>query len=184
MKLTAIAAMLLLVAGNATADDELAKWRVGASLTYDDYEGEFAEGTVSDGGTGFKAYAQYRASSWLGLEGAFYVSPEFKDDFTPNDQGGEVEVSYQGFTFEAIGYLPSFSERMDFFVKAGYFNFYDFTAEVVDGSSSSGGADGLALGLGTAIDAGENLGIRLEFDWYDTPDAELWSIGIGAEYRF
>ena len=184
MKLTAIAAMLLLVTGNAIADEEFTTWRVGASLTYDDYQGEFAEGTVNDGGSGFKAFAQYRPSSWLGLEGGFYVSPEFKGDFTPDKAGGEVEVSYQGFTFHAIGYLPSFSERMDFFVKGGYFNFYDFTAEVVDGSSSSGGADGLALGLGSSIDAGENLGIRLEFDWYDTPDADLWSIGIGAEYRF
>jgi len=187
MKLTAIAAMLLLVAGNATADDEFTKWRVGGGLAYSDYQAEFSGVNINDGGSGFKAYAQYRLKPWIGIEGAYYDSPEFWGDTTPHQQGGEVETSYDGLTLHLIGYLPSFSERMDFFLKGGYFKFdTELTQfETAGNTTNTGSTDGFAIGIGSAIDAGDNIGIRAEFDWYDTSgEVDLWTITIGAEYRF
>ena len=182
MKLAAIAVLGLLFAANATADDELQKWRIGASLSYSDYETN--DGSVSDSGMGIKAHAQYLINEWLGVEGAFYVSPEFKGIEDINVSGGETETTYQGVTLHAAGYLPSPSERIDLFLKGGYFNFYDVNLKVDGSSVDSGSDDGLTLGFGTAFDAGNDIGVRVEFDWYDTSGADLWSIGIGAEYRF
>ncbi|MDP6416966.1 MAG: hypothetical protein QGG54_18320, partial [Gammaproteobacteria bacterium] len=105
MKLTAMAAMLLLFTGSVIADDNAHKWSVGGSLSYSDYETD--EGSISDGAAGFKAHAQYRLKTWASLEGAFYISPDFKGDLTPDKAGGETETSFQGITFHGIAYLPS-----------------------------------------------------------------------------
>ena len=177
-----IAVLGMLVTVNAVGEEQAAKWRVGASLSYSDYE--TSDVSVSDSGMGIKAHAQYLFNEWLGVEGAFYVSPEFKDIQDINVAGGETETTYQGVTLHAVGYLPSFSERIDLFLKGGYFNFYDVNLKVDGATADSGSDDGLALGFGTSFDAGNDIGVRVEFDWYDTSGAELWTIGIGAEYRF
>ncbi|MFQ5635059.1 MAG: porin family protein [Gammaproteobacteria bacterium] len=182
MKYTAMAAMLLMFACGALADDETAGWRVGGSLSFSDFERD--DRVISDGGTGFKGFAQYRFNSWFGVEGDFYVSPEFQGDAALVSAGGEVETSYRGVSLNAIGYLPSPVERMDFYLKGGYFKFFDVNLAVDGANVDSGSEDGLALGIGTSIEARDNLGVRIEFDWYDVSGAELWTIDIGAEYRF
>ena len=187
MKLTAMAAMLLLAAGGVMAEDNAtdfnaAGWRLGGSVSYAKYDTD--DGTVHDGGAGFKGFATYRLNQWIGFEGSFFVSPEFDADLTPNVAGGETETTYQGITFYGIGFLPSPVERMDFYLKGGYFNFFDLTVKTDNVTTDTGSDDGLALGIGTAIDAGDNIGIRVEAHWYDTTGADLWTIDIGAEYRF
>jgi len=182
MKQTAIAVLLLLVTCSANADNEAAEWRIGGSLVYSDYQRN--DGLVEDSGAGFKAHAQYRFNSWIGVEGGFFVSPEFKDDSTPVASGGETETTYQGVTLHGIAYIPSPVEAMDFYVKGGYFNFFDVNLKVDGVTPDTGNEDGLAFGLGTSVQAADNIGLRVEFDWYDVSDADLWTIGVGAEYRF
>jgi len=184
MKLTAMAALLLLIAGSAFADENFEKWRVGGSVVYTDYEAVYPAGRVNTGETGFKAHAQFRPNAWLGVEMAYFLGPDLKGDLKPLQAGGESDSTYKGLTLHAIGYLPSPVERMDFFLKGGYYNF-DVNLKVDNVVTDSGSTDGLALGLGTAIDAADNLGIRVEFDWYDiSGNVDMWTIGIGAEYRF
>lgn len=182
MKRTVLAAMLLLAACNVLADNEAAEWRIGASLSYSEYERD--DNLIDDASTGFKAHAQYRFNQWAGVEGGFYVSPDFKDDVAPTSGGGEAETSFQGITLNGIAYLPSPIESVDLFLKGGYFNFFDADLEVDGVTTDSGDEDGLTLGLGASLDTEDGIGIRVEFDWYDTKGADLWTIGIGAEYRF
>lgn len=174
--------MLLLVACSANAANEGAEWRIGGSISFSDYERDDA--LVDDSSTGIKAHAQYRFNSWVGVEGAFYVSSDFKDDAVPASGGGETETSFQGVTLDALAYLPSPSERIDFFLKGGYFDFFDTDLKVDGVTTDTGSDDGLKLGAGSAIQATDDIGIRVEFDWYDVSGADLWTIGIGAEYRF
>jgi len=184
MKETAIAALLLLVAcGTAYADEnDAAQWRIGGSLSYSDYGRNDIQ--LADANTGFKFHAQYRFNSWIGAEGAFYVSPDFKDDIDPSMAGGETETSYQGFTLHGIAYLPSPAETVDIFVKGGYYNFFDVNLKVDGVTADTSSDDGLAFGFGTSFEAAEHLGLRVEYDWYDLSNADLWTIGVGAEYRF
>jgi opacity protein-like surface antigen len=182
MKNSAIAALLLLVACNASAADDAAQWRIGASMSYADYKTD--DSSVDDDGTGFEFFSQYRMNSWLGVEGAFYVSPDFNGDSDLNAAGGETETTYQGVTLNAIGYLPLPVEQIDFFVKAGYFNFFDVNLKVDGVTSDTGSDDGLMLGGGISVGATDHIGLRVEYDWYDLSGAEFYTVDIGVEYRF
>ena len=182
MKRTAMAAMLLLIAFGVNAEDDAGEWRIGGSVSFSDYDRD--DRLIRDSSTGFKAHAQYRFNSWVGVEGAFYVSPDFEDDANPSAAGGEAETSYQGVTLHGIGYIPMPGDRVDFFVKGGYANFFDVDLKVDGSTVDSGSEDGITLGAGFAIEATDNVGIRIEYDWYDVSGADLYSIGIGAEYRF
>jgi len=179
MKQTAIAAMMLLIACSANAENDDAEWRIGGSLSFSDYQRD--DNIVEDAAIGFKAHAQYRFNSWIGVEGAFYVSPNFEGQAS---SGAETETSFTGVVLDAIGYLPSPIEEADLYLKAGYFNFYDVNLTGNGGTIDSGSDDGLKFGAGTALRVYENVGIRIEFDWYNITGAELWTVGIGAEYRF
>ncbi len=175
--------MLLFVACGVNADNnEAAEWRVGGSLAYSEYERD--DSLVDDSTTGFKVHAQYRFNSWIGVEGAYFDSPEFKGDATPLVSGGETETSFLGVIVDGIVYLPSPAERMDLFLKAGYFSFFDAKVTTDGVETDSGSEDGLTFGVGSAFQATDEIGIRVEFDWYGVSQADLWTIGIGAEYRF
>jgi opacity protein-like surface antigen len=84
----------------------------------------------------------------------------------------------------AIGYLPLPGDRVDLFLKAGYFNFFDVNLKVDGVTSDTGSDDGLALGGGLSVGATDQIGLRVEFDWYDVSGADLYTIDIGIEYRF
>ncbi len=34
------------------------------------------------------------------------------------------------------------------------------------------------------LNVSDNIGIRAAFDWYDVNNADLWALGLGAEYQF
>jgi len=174
--------MLLLVACGANADNEDAEWRLGGTLAYSDYERD--DGFVSDSGVGFKIFQQYRFNSWFGIEGAFYDSPVFKGDFTPNTAGGESETTFQGVTLDGILYLPLQVEKIDFFLKGGYFYFFNTELKVDGIKTDTSREDGYTFGGGVAFQAADKVGLRVEYDWYHVSGADLWTIGIGAEYRF
>ena len=182
MNRTAIAVLLLTLSCSVIADNDDAEWRIGGSLSFSDYQRD--DQSVDNDGVGFEIFGQYKFNSWIGVEGSFYSSPEFKGDANPNAAGGETETSYQGVALNAIGYLPIPGDRLDLFLKAGYFNFFDVNLKVDGSTTDTSSDDGLALGAGASVAATDNIGIRAEFDWYDVAGAELWTIDIGIEYRF
>ena len=120
----------------------------------------------------------------LAQKALFYVSPDFQGDANPAAAGGETETSYQGVTLNAIGYLPLPVEQIDFFVKAGYFNFFDVNLKVDGVTSDTGSDDGLMLGGGISVSATDHIGLRVEYDWYDLSGADFYTVDFGVEYRF
>ncbi|MDH3511189.1 MAG: porin family protein [Gammaproteobacteria bacterium] len=182
MKRTAIAAIFFLIACVANADNESAGWRIGGALAYADFER--SDGSIDDTSVGFKMFAQYRFNSWLGAEGAYYNSSDFSDDLTPQATGGEAKTSYKGFSINGIGYIPLPGDRIDLFLKAGYVDFTNVKLQVDGVDVNTRTEDGLTLGFGASVLATDVIGIRAEFDWYDTNAADLWSFNLGAEYRF
>jgi opacity protein-like surface antigen len=182
MKRIAIAAIFFLIACVANADNEAAGWRIGGALAYADFKRN--DGLIDDSSVGFKIFAQYRFNSWLGAEGAYYNSSDFSGDTTPGAGGGEADTSYKGFSIDAIGYIPLPGDRFDLFLKAGYVDFTNVTLKIDGADVNTGTEDGLTLGFGASVRATDVIGIRVEFDWYDTNAADLWSMNLGAEYRF
>ena len=182
MKRTAIAATFFLIACVANAENESAGWRVGGALAYGDFKRN--DGLIDDASVGFKLFGQYRFNSWLGAEGAYYNSSDFSGDTTPGSVGGEADTSYKGFSINGIGYIPLPGDRLDLFLKAGYVDFTNVKLKVDGVDVNTRTEDGLTLGFGTSVRATDVIGIRAEFDWYDTSAADLWTFSLGAEYRF
>ena len=182
MKRIAIAAILFLITGAAIAENDDAGWRIGGALAYSEFDS--SDGLIDDSSVGFKLFAGYRFNAWLGAEGAYYNSSDFSGDATPGAGGGEVDKSYKGFSISGVGYMPLPGDRVDLFLKAGYVDFTNVKLKLDGVDVSTSTEDGLTLGIGASVLATDVIGLRAEFDWYDTNAADLWSFNLGAEYRF
>jgi opacity protein-like surface antigen len=175
------AAMSLVAASTAMAEDQQPGWNVGAAALLGDYR--FDSGDVSDTGAGLKLFAGYRFSEWFGVEAAYHNTGDFKEDITPAEAGGNAEVSLDGFSLAGLVFLPIPVEDVEFFAKAGFYNF-DQELAVDDEFDQVNSPDGLMAGIGARFAVGEQFGIRFEADWFDIDDGELWSMNLGAEYLF
>jgi hypothetical protein len=198
MKRIATAATLLLIATSvfaqqetvATNDEVLAEsdvlvtasqWRLGAGVAFSDYDGDTTG--VDDSTVGFKMSAQYEFNKWFGIEGAYLNTSDFESNQSAGQSGGDSKVSYRGFTIAGVGYLPLDLEDIDLY---GLIGFFDFDTDLSSDSiiQSSGHTDGAYIAGGATLSIAENFGIRAQFDWYDTDDADLWTVYTGLEYRF
>lgn len=164
----------------ASAQDSPIGLQIGASAmtTHLDRDDKL----VDNSEIGFKLFMQYRFNSWLGLEGSLYNSGELSSNAT-SAGNNDVELVYKGYTMQGIGYIPLPIEQLEFFLKAGYYQFdVDLT---IDGASNGNGDDsGAMIGTGLSLKITDQFHFRTEFDWYDASDASLWSAGLGAEYHF
>ena len=164
------------------------------AAAFSDYSGD-SSFPVNDSGLGLQLYAQAQINSWLGIEGSYYASGGFETDLAPNsttcniDEFCDVELSFNGFSLTAVGYLPIGSDEtdIDLFGKVGAYDF-DITRDQKIGNStvpgSGGHSTGFTLGAGALITISDNFGVRTEIDWYDIDNADLWTLAMGLEYRF
>ena len=192
MKRLSMAAALFLIAFAAQAQDETAssnRFRVGAAAAFADYQGD-PSFPIEDTGLGVEFYAQARLSNSFAAEVGYFNSGGFEQDLDPGESDGPVEVRLGGFNVSALWYLPLFQESdtdIDLFLRAGLYD-YDIDITVVEGNSkipsSLGHSTGFFGGAGFVLNISENIGIRAVFDWYDIDNADLWAIGLGAEYQF
>ena len=192
MKRLTIAAALCLAAFAAQAQDEAAKetgFRVGAAAVFTDYKGD-PTFPIEDSGLGVDFYAQANLNKWFAVELGYFNSGGFEQDLEPGSTEGPVEIRFGGFDVAALWYLPLFQggdTDIDLFLKAGLYDF-DIDITVVEGNSkipsSLGHSTGFFGGGGFVLNISENIGIRASFDWYDIDNADLWSLGLGAEYQF
>lgn len=194
MKRFVIAAMVL-AAFTAQAQDDAqstnsGQWRLGLGAAFSDYQTQ--DKGIDDTQTGFNLTAQYQFDSWLGIEGGYFNTGDFETtvagggasyDGIMLDGGDVVQVSYRGFTVAGVGHLPLPGDEIDLFVKLGFFDF-DSELALNGGVESSGHADGAFAGIGASLKIADQWGIRAGFDWYDVDEADLWSVILGAEYRF
>lgn len=193
MKRFTMAAALFLMAFAAHAQDAEAdkgtRFRVGAAAAFTDYKGD-PSFPIEDSSLGIQFYAQAQLNSWFGVEMGYLNSGGFEQDLDPGQSDGPVEIRFGGFNVAAIGYLPVFKDsdtNIDLFLKAGLYDF-DIDITTVEGNSkipgSLGHSTGGLIGAGFVLNISENIGIRAAFDWYDIDNAELWALGLGAEYQF
>ena len=184
-------AALMLVAFSTQAQEPAAEkdsgFRVGAAAAFTDYQGD-PSFPIEDSGLGVDFYAQAQLSKAFAVELGYFNSGGFEQDLEPGQDGGLVEIRFGGFDIAALWYLPLFEDsEFDLFLKAGLYDF-DIDIETVTGNSkvpgSLGHSTGVLAGAGFVLNISDNIGIRAVFDWYDINNAELWALGLGAEYQF
>ena len=199
MKRLSMAAVLFLTAFAGQAQDESADsgagFRVGAAAAFSDYSGD-PSFPIEDSGLGVQIYAQAQLNKWFATEVGYYNSGGFKSDIVnplTRPATGElesVELRLSGFNISAIGYLPIFQNSdtdIDLFLKAGLYDYdIDITQTVSNSKlkTSLGHSTGFLVGGGAVLNVSENIGIRASVDWYDIDNADLWALGLGAEFQF
>lgn len=181
MKRFLMAAAMSLVAVSAVAAEEQTGWNAGVAALLGDYR--FDSGDVRDSGAGLKLLAGYRFSRWFAVEAAYHNTGDFKEDITPAESGGNAELSLDGFSVSGMVFLPVPVEDVEFFARAGFYNF-DQEFAVDDEFDQINSPDGLMAGIGARFAISEQFGIRFEADWFDIDDGKLWSINLGGEYLF
>lgn len=164
---------LLLAASPASAADR--GFYAGAGLgqmntEVDDVIGldyDFDENDV-----GFKLFGGYRFFPWLSVEGAYIDggNPSIKES-----QGGETAklgIDVQSLVASAVFALP-IGERFELFAKPGI-AYWDAETSLSFHSSTFSDQfreddDGSAffLGVGAGFDVTDNLGLRLEYEWFE-----------------
>ena len=192
MKRFMFAAVLVLVACAAHAQEPAAggaRFRVGAAAAFTDYKGD-PSFPIEDSSLGVDFYAQAQLNDAIAFELGYFNSGGFEQDLEPGESDGPVEIRFGGFDLAAMWYLPVFRNTdtdIDLFLKAGLYDF-DIDITTVEGNSkvpgSLGHTTGVLLGGGLVLNISDNIGIRAVFDWYDVNNAELWALGLGAEYQF
>ena len=197
MKRLSMAAVLFLTAFAGQAQDESADsgagFRVGAAAAFSDYSGD-PSFPIEDSALGVQIYAQAQLNSWFAMEAGYYNSGGFEQSINnPLSSGSElepVELRFSGFNLSAIGYLPFFQggeTDLDIFGKIGLYDYDIDITQVVSNSkfkTSLGHSTGFLLGGGIVLNVSDNIGIRATIDWYDIDNADLWAMGIGAEFQF
>jgi len=192
MKRLSMAAALFLIASMVHAEDAAeaeSRFRVGAAAAFSDYKGD-PSFPIEDNGLGVQIYAQALLNSWLAAEIGYFNSGGFERDIDPGQSDGPVETRLGGFNISALAYLPLFQDAeadIDIFVRVGLYD-YDIDLTTVVGNSkvpgSLGHSTGVLGGAGFVFNISEDFGIRAVFDWYDINNADLWSVGLGLEYKF
>lgn len=199
MKRLSMAAVLFLTALAGQAQDESADsgagFRVGAAAAFSDYSGD-PSFPIEDSGLGVQIYAQAQLNKWFAAEVGYYNSGGFKSDIVnplTRPSTGElepVELRLSGFNISAIGYLPLFQNSetdIDLFLKVGLYDYdIDITQTVSNSNlkTSLGHSTGFLVGGGAVLNVSESIGIRASVDWYDIDNADLWALGLGAEFQF
>ncbi|MCC7256945.1 MAG: outer membrane beta-barrel protein [Gammaproteobacteria bacterium] len=189
MKRTAMFALLALAGGSVHADGEFGGARIGAAAAFGEFKGddvpaaELGNNFIKDNAVGFKVYGQYPLNDWFAVEGAYHFSNDFEDRSQSEDLPGKLQLSFSGFSVQGVVYIPTTFEEFDAYLKAGYFDFDDDLA-LSGANIDSSSEQGFAAGGGLLIHIGDNLGVRLDIDWFNADVGDLSSVNLGIEYAF
>lgn len=156
---------------------------VGGQALYADYDEDSSGISFSDNAVGIKLYGGYRFGGNNSILDHFAIEASWQDydDLEDDILGLDVEVGIDGYTVDALGYIP-INDTTEFFGKVGYFDFDgDVDVEGIDLGSED--EDGINFGAGVAFHF-DNISVRSEFTWFDVDDADFWTIGLGAQFSF
>jgi OOP family OmpA-OmpF porin len=126
--------------------------------------------------TGFKGIVGWRFLDWLAVEGN-YVDFGSGSDRIFDDK---VEVSADGLSLSAIGFLPV--GPVDLFARVGAF---DWSGDIRSAELGRGSADGtdLTYGLGVQFRVW-SLSLRAEYERYELDDVDADMISVGVTWTF
>lgn len=189
MRRMVLLGLLGLVSWSAHADLNAPGWRTGVAASFANFSGddvpapELGNKFIDDNAVGFKLYGQYQFNEWFGIEGAYHNTGEFEDKSRSLALPGKLNLSFSGFSAQGLLYLPSPSDEVQLYLKAG---FYDFDDDLdLNGSNiSSASESGLVAGAGAVIEFTEHWGLRADVDWFDAKAGDLYSVNLGVQYYF
>lgn len=187
---TLVAAALAL-SGALAAAQASAQGFVGGSIGQSDIDDEIASGLITSGtvdgkDTAWKIFGGYMFNRHFGLEAAYvnlgevtYSGSFFGSPVT----GGKVEVT--GFNISALGSYPV-NEQFSVFGKIGLFLWDAEASDTTGGVPFSATDDGvdLSFGIGVGYYFTRNLGVRAEWEFFETSNADANLISIGLLWRF
>jgi opacity protein-like surface antigen len=185
----AVLGLLALVSWSAQAEQGDSRWRAGVQATFGTFEGddvpaaELGDKFINDNAVGYKIYSQYQVNNWLALEGAYHHSGSYEDRSTSEALPGKLELSFSGFSAQALLFAPTSFDDFKFYVKGGIYDLDDDL--VVNGSTNSTSSEsGLVLGAGVVFELSDSIGFRAEYERMDPDVGTLSSINLGIEYSF
>lgn len=189
MKRMAVLGMLALVSWSAQAAEDATGWRGGVMASFGTFEGddvpapELGDKFINDNTVGYKIYGQYQLNNWLALEGAYHYSGSFEDRSKNTEFPGKLELSFSGFSAQALLYAPTSIDDFKFYVKGGIYDLDDDL--VVDGSTNSTASErGVVFGAGLVFQLSDQVGFRAEYEQFDPDVGKLSSFNVGVEYSF
>lgn len=140
----------------ASAQESERGWYVGVDVGQSDFAGE--------NDTAFKLLGGYRINRHFAAEGAYA--------WLFDKNGAEATA----FELVGVGSLP-FANRLSVFAKLGFANAY------IESSTLDEENVELTYGVGAQYDATRNLGIRAQWQRYDTSE-EIDVFSLGLVWRF
>jgi OOP family OmpA-OmpF porin len=186
-----LVASALALSGAFAASQASAQGFIGGSIGQSDIDDEIAvelitSGTVDGKDTAWKIFGGYMFNRHFGLEFAYVDLGEVSYSgsfFGAPVTGGKIEVT--GFNISAIGAYPV-SEQFSVFGKIGMFIWEAEASDTTGGVPFSDKEDGtdLSFGVGVSYNFTRNLGVRAEWERFESSDADASLITIGLLWRF
>jgi OOP family OmpA-OmpF porin len=122
--------------------------------------------------TGFKIFGGYKFFEWLGVEGAYIDGGEPSVKKSYSGESESLEIGVNTLVAAAVFALP-IGEKFELFIKPGWAYWdsqttyrYSSTSTSFKVSDDDGGA-AFFIGAGASFNFTENLGMRVEYEWFD-----------------
>lgn len=164
---------------------------VGGSIGQSDIDDEITtnlidSGTVDGKDTAWKIFGGYMFNRHFGLEAAYVDLGEVSYSGSFGGAavtGGKVEIT--GFNVAAIGSYPV-NEQFSVFGKLGFFLWDAEASDTTGGVPFSAKDDGtdLSWGVGVNYNFTRNLGVRAEWEMFESSDADGSLLSLGIVWRF
>ena len=186
-----LVAVALALSGALAAAQASAQAFVGGSIGQSDIDDEITSGLITSGtvdgkDTAWKIFGGYMFNRHFGLEAAYVNLGEVSysgNFFGSPVTGGKVEVT--GFNISALGAYPV-NEQFSIFGKIGLLRWEAEASDTTGGVPFSATDDGvdLSFGIGVGYNFTRNLGVRAEWEFFETSNADANLISIGLLWRF
>jgi len=176
LPLAALASGLLLASLPAIAADQ--GFYLGAGVgqmttDVDDYD-------FDESDFGFKVFGGYKFLPWLGVEGMYINGgkPEDKQSYDsgPVHEEFRLTVEVESLVAAVVFSLP-LGENFELFLKPGFaywdsttsgrYSYDDGTFSFEDSASIDDSGSAFFLGGGAGFNFSENLGVRVEYEWFE-----------------
>ncbi len=170
---------LMFACGNATASEGFfISGGFGTAKLDDSFDGL----SDSDDSTAFRLGAGWKFSDHFALEAGYQDFGDFEYTLDiPNEPGqssGSAELSADGFTFGAIGYLP-LNDKFSLYGRAGMY-FWDGDAEINEVSQAAPEDTNPYVGLGLSYAISER--VFLTGDWshfkLESANGDMLTLGL------
>ena len=181
-----IAAALVLAASQASAQAYL-----GGSVGQSDIDEQITTGLITGGSVdgkdnAFKIFGGYMFNRHFGIEGAYVDLGEVSYTCNSRDTmatGGRLDIT--GINSAPLGAVAVY-EQFSVFGKIGLFLWDAEANDTTGGAAFSAKEDGtdLSFGVGVGYNFTRNLGIRAEWEMFDTNDADASLLSVGVLWRF